>query len=74
MVFQECMFRVADNSGFKTLKLIKVLKGSYRRTANIGDSIVTAVQTKRRSSGLGQERVVRALVVNSRKGTLFHLI
>ena len=46
MVFQECMFRVADNSGFKTLKLIKVLKGSYRRTANIGDLIVTAVQVR----------------------------
>ena len=68
MVFQEAVFKVACNSGFKSLKMFKVLKGSYRRTAKIGDIMVASVQSKKRASGIPPtEKITRNLIVNLKK-------
>ena len=63
MVFQEAIFKVADNSGFKFLKMFKVLGGSYRKTCKIGDVIVTSAQMKKKGSGIAtSEKITRNVV------------
>lgn len=45
MIQPETRLKVADNSGAKEIKCIRVLGGSFRRSGNIGDVIVAAVQS-----------------------------
>ena len=45
MIQPETRLAVADNSGAKEIKCIRVMGGSFRRSGNIGDVIVAAVQT-----------------------------
>ena len=68
MVQQESRLKVADNSGAREILVIKVLGGSGRRYANIGD-IVTA--TVKKSTPAGQVKkgdVVKAVIVRSKHG------
>ena len=62
MVQEESRLRVADNTGAKELKCIRVLGGSTRRYGNIGDVIVCSV---RKAAPGGQ---VKAVIVRSVKG------
>jgi len=59
---------VADNTGAKELQCIKVLGGSLRRYANIGDVIVCAVKEASPGGVVKKGDVVRAVVVRSRHG------
>jgi large subunit ribosomal protein L14 len=59
---------VADNTGAKELQCIKVLGGSLRRYANIGDVIVCSVKQAAPGGVVKKGDVVRAVVVRSRRG------
>ena len=56
MIQQETFLKVADNTGDKEIKCIRVLGGSKRRFGNIGDVIVASVHPRRhREEGRGRE-------------------
>ena len=71
MIQQETILKVADNSGAKTVKCIKVLGGFKKRYANVGDIIVISVQQLRnkskKTSKVLKGGVFRALVLRTRK-------
>ena len=67
MIQQETRLRVADNSGAKEVLCIKVLGGSRRRYASIGDVIVATVKDAIPGGGVKKGDVVKAVVVRTRK-------
>ena len=68
MVQQESYLRVADNTGAKELKCIRVLGGSTRRYGNIGDVIVASVRKAAPGGMVKKVEVVRAVIVRTKKG------
>lgn len=68
MVQQESYLRVADNTGAKEIKCIRVLGGSTRRYGNIGDVIVASVRKAAPGGQVKKGEVVRAVIVRTRKG------
>jgi len=68
MIQQESRLKVADNTGAKELLCIRVLGGSTRRYANIGDIIVATVKHAAPGSGVKKGEIVRAVVVRTVKG------
>jgi len=66
MIQQETKLKVADNSGAKRVKCFKVLGGSRRRYARVGDIIVCSVQDADPDAGAKEGDVVRAVVVRTR--------
>ena len=68
MVQQETRLKVADNTGAKELLCIRVLGGSTRRYANIGDVIVASVKDATPGGVVKKGDVVKAVVVRSVKG------
>ena len=68
MVQQETRLKVADNSGAKELLCIRVLGGSTRRYAGVGDIIVAAVKDATPGGVVKKGDVVKAVVVRSVKG------
>ena len=68
MIQQESRLRVADNTGAKEILCIRVLGGSTRRYANIGDVIVAAVKSASPGGAVKKGDVVRAVVVRTKKG------
>ncbi len=67
MIQQETRLRVADNSGAKEVLCIKVLGGSARRYASIGDVFVGTVKSAMPGSAVKKGDVVRCVVVRTRK-------
>lgn len=68
MIQQQTMLNVADNTGAKDLMCIRVLGGSFRRYANIGDVVVASVKTAAPGGQVKKGDVVKAVVVRSKKG------
>lgn len=68
MIQQQTMLNVADNTGAKDLMCIRVLGGSFRRYANIGDVIVASVKSANPGGQVKKGDVVKAVVVRSKKG------
>jgi large subunit ribosomal protein L14 len=68
MIQMESKLDVADNSGAKSVKCIKVLGGSHRRTAGIGDIIVVSVQDAIPRGKVKKGDVHRAVIVRTKKG------
>ena len=68
MVQQETRLRVADNTGAKELLCIRVLGGSTRRYANIGDIIVASVKDATPGGVVKKGDVVKAVVVRTKHG------
>jgi len=68
VVQQESYIRVADNTGAKELKVIRVLGGSTRRYGNIGDVVVASVRKATPGGQVKKGDVVKAVIVRSRKG------
>jgi large subunit ribosomal protein L14 len=66
MVQQESRLRVADNSGAKELLCIRVLGGSLRRYAGVGDIIVGAVKAAQPGAAIKKGDVVKAVVVRTK--------
>lgn len=67
MIQQETQLKVADNSGAKRVKCFKVLGGSRRRYAQVGDIIVCSVRDIDPEGGVKKGEVVRAVVVRTTK-------
>lgn len=67
MVQEETNLVVADNSGAKKVKCIRVLGGSNRRYASVGDVIVVSVRTAISGGGVKKGEVSRAVVVRTKK-------
>jgi large subunit ribosomal protein L14 len=67
MIQQESRLRVADNSGAKELLCIRVLGGTKRRYARVGDRIVCSVKAAEPASNVKKGDVVKAVVVRTRK-------
>lgn len=68
MIQQQTLMKVADNTGAKELMCIRVLGGSGRRYANIGDVVVAAVKKAAPGGSVKKGEVVKAVVVRSVKG------
>ncbi|MGM7703670.1 50S ribosomal protein L14 [Pseudalkalibacillus sp. Hm43] len=68
MIQQESRLKVADNSGARELLAIKVLGGSGRKYANIGDMIVCSVKSATPGGVVKKGDVVRAVVVRTKRG------
>ena len=67
MIQQESRLNVADNSGAKEVLCIRVLGGTKRRYASIGDKIIVTVKTALSSSSLKKGTVSRAVVERTKK-------
>ena len=68
MIQQQTMLNVGDNTGAKEIMCIRVLGGSFRRYANIGDIIVATVKSAAPGGQVKKGEVVKAVVVRSKKG------
>jgi large subunit ribosomal protein L14 len=68
MIQQESRLKVADNSGAREVLTIKVLGGTGRKTANIGDVIVCTVKQATPGGVVKKGEVVRAVVVRTKRG------
>lgn len=68
MIQQQTLMKVADNTGAKELMCIRVLGGSGRRYANIGDVVVAAVKKAAPGGVVKKGEVVKAVIVRSVKG------
>lgn len=68
MIQTESRLRVADNSGAKEILCIKVLGGSGRKYANIGDIIVATVKTATPGGVVKKGDVIKAVIVRTTKG------
>ena len=69
MIQAETRLKVADNSGAKDLLCIKVLGGSRRRYANVGDIITASVKSALPGAAVKKKDVVRAVIVRTVKET-----
>ncbi len=69
MIQMQTKLKVADNSGAKKLQCIKVLGGSRRRYAHIGDIIVVSVKEAIPNSKVKKGSVMKAVVVRTTKAT-----
>ena len=69
MIQQQTVLNVGDNTGAKKIMCIRVLGGSYRKYANIGDVIVSSVKDATPGGVVQKGEVVKAVVVRSVKGT-----
>ena len=67
MIQMNSMLKVADNSGAKRVQCIKVLGGSKRRTAGVGDVIVVAVKDALPNAPVRKGNVERAVIVRTKK-------
>ncbi len=67
MIQAETRLRVADNTGAKEIYCIKVLGGSKRRYARVGDIIVASVKTATPNGAVKKKEVVRAVIVRTKK-------
>ncbi|MBR4237004.1 50S ribosomal protein L14 [bacterium] len=59
--------RVADNSGAKTIMCIKVLGGTHRKFAHIGDIIVASVKSASSDGNVKQSDIVKAVIVRTKR-------
>ncbi|MFK7904287.1 MAG: 50S ribosomal protein L14 [Chitinophagales bacterium] len=67
MIQQESRLRVADNSGAKEVLCIRVLGGTGRRYASVGDNIVITVKDAMPSGGVKKGTVSKAVIVRTKK-------
>lgn len=66
MIQQESELLVADNSGAKKVKCFKVLGGSKRRYASVGDIVVASVQEAEPNGSIKKGEVVKAVIVRTK--------
>ena len=67
MIQQESRLKVADNSGARELLVIKVLGGSKRRYASIGDIVIATVKSATPQGAVKKSEIVRAVIVRISK-------
>ena len=79
MIQQESRLKVADNTGAKEILCIRVMGGSMRRYAHVGDVIIASVKQAAPNSSVKAGDVVRAVVVRTtyqygRRGRIVHQV
>jgi large subunit ribosomal protein L14 len=67
MIQERSILKVADNSGAKTVRCFRILGGTRRRYAEIGDIVVASVQTAEPRKTVKKKDIVKVLVVRERK-------
>ncbi|MEA4899367.1 50S ribosomal protein L14 [Bacillota bacterium Meth-B3] len=67
MIQPQTRLKVADNSGAKEIMCFRVLGGSFRRTAGVGDVIVASVKTATPGGTVKKGDVIKAVIVRTRK-------
>lgn len=67
MIQMQTRMRVADNSGAKEVQCIKVIGGSKRRTASVGDIVVVSVKSALPTSKVKKGEVAKAVIVRTKK-------
>lgn len=67
MIQQESRLTVADNSGAREVMCIRVLGGTRRRYASVGDTIVVAVKSVIPSSDIKKGAITKAIIVRTKK-------
>lgn len=67
MIQEETLLNVADNTGAKVLKCFRILGGSKRRYASVGDIVVASVKKAMPASQIKKGTVVRAVIVRTAK-------
>ncbi len=67
MIQERAILKVADNTGAKTVRCFRVLGGSRRRYAEVGDLIIASVQTAEPRKAIKKKDVVRCVIVRQRK-------
>lgn len=67
MIQNQTKLKIADNSGAKEIKVIKVLGGSRRRYARIGDIIVASVKKAEPRRPVKKKDIVRAVIVRQKR-------
>jgi len=67
MIQAQTRLKVADNSGAKEIMCFRVLGGSSRRTAGVGDVIVASVKTATPGGTVKKGEVIKAVIVRTRK-------
>ena len=68
MIQQETFLKVADNTGAKEIKCIRVLGGSGRKYGSVGDVIVASVRKAAPGSAIKKGEVIKAVIVRTAKG------
>jgi large subunit ribosomal protein L14 len=68
MIQQETYLKVADNTGAKEIKCIRILGGSKRKYGNIGDVVVASVRKAAPGGAVKKGEVVKAVIVRTAKG------
>jgi len=68
MIQQESRLRIADNTGGREMLVIKVLGGTRRRYAGVGDVIVGTIKSATPQGSVKKSDVVRAVIVRTKKG------
>lgn len=68
MIQQQSRLKVADNSGARELMVIRVLGGSGRKYANVGDIVVGTVKKATPNGNISSGKVVKAVIVRSKFG------
>ncbi len=68
MIQQESRLKIADNTGGRELLVIKVLGGSRRRYAGVGDVVVGTIKSATPHGSVKKSDVVRAVIVRTKKG------
>ena len=68
MIQQETYLKVADNTGAKEIKTIRVLGGSKRKFGNIGDVVVASVRKAQPGGTVKKGEVVKAVIVRTSRG------
>ena len=67
MIQPQTRLKVADNSGAKEIMCFRVLGGSFRRTAGVGDIIIASVKSAAPGGAVKKGEVVKAVIVRTRK-------
>ena len=66
MVQERAILKVADNSGAKTVRVFRILGGTRRRYAHLGDIVVASVQVAEPRKPIKKKDIVKALIVRTR--------
>ena len=68
MIQPQTRLKVADNSGAKEIMCFRVLGGSFRRTAGVGDVVIASVKSATPGGAVKKGEVVKAVIVRTKKG------
>ena len=66
MIQTQTILKVADNSGAKIIRVFKILGGTRRRYAHVGDMVIASVQTAEPRKQVKKKEIVRAVIVRTK--------